>query len=51
MKITEAKYLTPKQNDINGVGIKPDVIVELPEDAVTDVQLERAIAVLEQKMR
>lgn len=51
MKITEAKYLTPKQNDINGVGIQPDVTVALPEDAKTDVQLEQAIKVLEEKMR
>lgn len=51
MKITEAKYLTPKQNDINGVGIKPDVVVELPENATVDTQLEQAITVLEQKMR
>lgn len=51
MKITEAKYLTPNQNDINGVGIKPDVTVALPETATTDLQLEKAIEVLEQKMR
>ena len=51
MKITEAKYLTPKQNDINGVGIRPDVVVELPADATVDVQLEKAIDVLQEKMR
>ena len=51
MKITEAKYLTPKQNDIHGVGIRPDVVIDLPEDATADVQLEKAIAVLEAKMR
>lgn len=50
MKITEAKYLTPKQNDINGVGIYPDVKVELPADAKTDVQLEKAIEVLKAKL-
>ena len=51
MKITEAKYLTPNKNDINGVGIKPDVTVDLTEDAVTDTQLEKAIQVLESEMR
>ena len=50
MKITEAKYLTPKQNDINGVGIYPDVKVELPADAKTDVQLEKAIEVLKDRL-
>ena len=49
MKITEAKYLTPNRNDINGIGIKPDVIVELPGDAETDVQLERAVQILYEK--
>ena len=50
MKITEAKYLTPNQNDINKVGISPDVKVELPVDATVDVQLLKAIQVLENKM-
>ena len=51
MKITEAKYLTPKQNDINGIGISPDVKVELVENANEDLQLEKAIEVLEEKLR
>ncbi len=51
MKITEAKYLTPKQNDINGVGITPDVKVELPADATEDAQLKKAIEVLNEKLR
>lgn len=51
MKITEAKYLTPKQNDIHGVGIRPDVLVELPEDTVEDEQLNQAITELKNKMR
>ncbi len=47
MKITEAKYLTPLRNDIHGVGIRPDVLVELPEGAETDLQLERAVSLLQ----
>jgi len=31
MKITIAKWLTPKGNFINGVGVKPDVEVPLPD--------------------
>jgi carboxyl-terminal processing protease len=31
MKITIAKWLTPKGNFINGVGVKPDVEVRLPD--------------------
>ena len=48
-KITDGTYLTPLKNDIHGVGITPDVIVEQPEDAAYDVQLEKAISVLERK--
>lgn len=51
MKITEAKYLTPKQNDINGIGISPDVKVELVENGNKDLQLEKAIEVLNEKLR
>lgn len=50
MKITEAKYLTPKQNDINGVGIMPDVKVTQPENADKDLQLEKAISIIEEQI-
>lgn len=49
-KITDGVYLTPLQNDINGIGVTPDVVVEQPEDAAYDVQLEKAISVLERKL-
>lgn len=32
LKITIAKWLTPKGTEINGTGIEPDVKVELPKD-------------------
>lgn len=58
IKLTQAKYLTPNKNDINGVGISPDVVVDLPqapsdstdeesvEEHPLDVQLEKAIEVV-----
>lgn len=49
-KITDGTYLTPLQNDIHGIGITPDVVVEQPEDADTDVQMEKAISVLKRQM-
>lgn len=49
-KITDGTYLTPLQNDIHGVGITPDYVVEQPEDTDIDVQLETAISVLERQM-
>lgn len=49
LKITEAKYLTPNKNDINGKGIQPDIEVKMAPDSPKDIQLEKAIEVLEQK--
>jgi len=42
MKITIAKYYTPKGICINDIGIEPDIKVEFPENAKTDVQLDAA---------
>ncbi len=49
-KITDGTYLTPLQNDIHGIGITPDVVVEQLADADYDVQLEKAISILERQM-
>ena len=44
LKLTFAEYFTPNDSKINEVGIEPDYVVELPEDAenTTDTQLEKA---------
>jgi carboxyl-terminal processing protease len=36
VSITTAKYLTPAGTDINKVGIKPDIVVEVPDTLDTD---------------
>ena len=36
---------------VDGTGIEPDVEVELPEGATTDVQLEKAKEVLKEKLQ
>lgn len=52
VKITIAKYHTPKDRSIHGIGIEPDVQVEMPaakDDTpkeLKDVQLEKAIEIL-----
>jgi len=51
LKVTVEEYYTPKRNKINGVGIEPDVVVQLPEDYGTsinsvDTQLQKAIDIL-----
>ena len=56
LKITTAKYYTPNGNNIHGIGITPDVEIDLTEELKTmvdipyeeDVQLQKAIEVLQQ---
>lgn len=57
LKITTEEYYTPNRTRINGIGITPDVQVEL-ETSVTgeptdknDTQLNKAIQVIEDKMK
>ncbi len=53
LKLTIAKYYTPKGVCIEKKGIEPDIIVELPEvkegEETKDLQLERAIEFLKKK--
>jgi len=51
IKLTIAKYLTPSDRSINGIGIEPDVKVEIPENAMGDVQLEKATEILKSKLQ
>ncbi len=46
VKITVSRYYTPSGNNIHGVGITPDIILEYDENAEKDNQLQRAIEVL-----
>ena len=55
VKYTELQYLSPNGNPIHGVGITPDVEIELTEDCydgngflVNDVQLNKAIEILKE---
>lgn len=48
VKLTIAKYYTPSGRSIDGIGIKPDIEVDLPDNATTDLQLNKAIEVLTQ---
>lgn len=49
VKITVAKYYTPSGVSIHNVGIEPDEVVELPDTATKDLQLEAAIEYLKQQ--
>jgi len=49
IRITVAKWLIPNQQTINGVGLTPDIVVELSEEnaiAGVDTQLDKAIEIL-----
>ncbi|EIW20961.1 MULTISPECIES: S41 family peptidase [Pelosinus] len=50
IKLTIAKYLTPNDRSINGIGIEPDIKVEMDKDAKSDVQLDKAIDFVKEKM-
>lgn len=57
IKMTTAKYYTPNGNDIHEKGIQPDVEIELPEEAVSpmeiseeqDTQLQEAVRILKEE--
>jgi carboxyl-terminal processing protease len=52
IKITFAKYYTPKGRSINGIGIEPDIMLAMPDYKETgkDLQLEKAVEVLKEKL-
>jgi carboxyl-terminal processing protease len=51
IKLTIAKYFTPKGRSIDGIGIEPNIKVEMTAQAGgQDIQLEKAIEVVKQKM-
>lgn len=47
VKLTIAKYHTPKDRVIDGIGIKPDVIVDDNNSQGNDIQLQKAIELLQ----
>lgn len=53
VKLTIAKYLTPKDRSINGTGLEPDVAVEAAGSKETsrDLQMEKALEIIKQKLQ
>ena len=51
LKLTIAKYYTPSGKCIDGIGIEPDVTVNLTAEDTEDKQLNMAKEVLQQKMQ
>jgi carboxyl-terminal processing protease len=50
LKLTTARYLTPKKKDIHKKGIEPDVEVKQKPNAQPDLQFEKAIEIMKQKI-
>jgi carboxyl-terminal processing protease len=50
LKLTTQKYFTPNGTDINEIGINPDHVVTNIDKATKDLQLDRAIELLKQKI-
>lgn len=54
VKLTISNYFTPNGNNINGVGIEPDEVVELDAEAYyadgTDNQLNRGLEILQEQI-
>ncbi|WP_054871322.1 S41 family peptidase [Caloranaerobacter sp. TR13] len=58
-KLTVSEYFTPSGTNIHGIGITPDVIIELPENVQKigvdnikeDVQLQKAIEIIKSKLK
>lgn len=59
LKLTISEYFTPNGTNIHGIGIEPDIKVELPEDIEEiginnikeDTQLQKALEVLKNKIK
>ncbi|MDD3022843.1 MAG: S41 family peptidase, partial [Syntrophomonadaceae bacterium] len=50
LKLTTQKYFTPDGTDINEVGISPDYVVKNDPDSEQDLQLEKAVEIIEAKI-
>ena len=48
VKLTASHYYTPGGNNIHGVGITPDILVENTEEE--DLQYEKAVEILMEKL-
>ena len=53
VKVTIAQYHTPKDRSIHGVGIEPDVKVDMPTDTDSkqDPQLEKATELIKNQLK
>ncbi len=46
IKVTTSEWLSPEGNQIDGIGISPDIYIDFTEESTSDVQKEKAIEIL-----
>lgn len=59
LKLTISEYFTPNGTNIHGIGIEPDIVLELPEDINAigvenlkeDTQLQKGLEVIKEKIK
>ena len=58
LKVTTSKYYTPNGENIHKIGIKPDIVVEIPKELLegeynrsTDPQFNKAVEVIKEKIK
>jgi len=49
--ITTSEYYTPNKRSINHIGIEPDILVEQVKDSEQDMQLNKALQLLEEELK
>jgi carboxyl-terminal processing protease len=49
--ITTSEYFTPNERSINHIGIEPEILIEAAEDSEEDVQLNKAMELLEEELK
>ncbi len=50
VKLTNSEYFTPNGNNIHGIGIEPDIAVEMDAESGEDLQLEKAVEVVKKDL-
>ena len=48
--ITTSEYYTPSERSIHNIGIEPDILIEIGEDLEQDMQLNKALQLMEEEI-
>jgi len=48
--ITTSEYYTPSERSIHNIGIEPDILIEIGKDLEQDMQLNKALQLMEEEI-